>query len=692
MDLRTRWVGILMGFAAALTWVSAAGADPNEPNDDLPSATPLACPDALSGVSIDPLGDLDFYQFEGELGERVEIDIDASQFGSSLDPVLGLFDSSGTPIAISDDNPAPGEPFTLDSYLSVPLPSSDTFFVGISSFADFDFDGGGDAFSTGPYDLTLDCTPPPPPPTAGDLLGSTGNRGRALIDIDPATGVGTFRADAGFFGSVTEIEFRDDGVLFGATGGGSSSILTIDPASGAETRLGFHVFGAVNGLEFVGGTLYGTYVPFAGNPSELVIVDQTAGSLTFVGSTGFSNVGGLAYDRQNDELYGVTSGVLGAGQLLSIDRSTGDATVVGSTGLSDLAALEFALDGTLFAGVGGNSISAGSLVRIDPATGAATLVGPTGYPSLSGLAFVPGLPVQIDIQPGKDPNLVDPNASQRVGVAILGSEEFDVADVDPATLTFGPAQSSPSGRATIRDTNDDGFDDLVVRFKLKTSGISSGDEEACLSGETMDGTPFHDCDSLLPRLPPPLLPGPYARPEAWMTGGGRIRGPLVTHGFELHCDPNLGPNKLQVNWGPSAKNSSRFHLEEMTSAVCSDDAAIEQEPPSADFDTHVGAGNGRLNGEPGATAEWVLVDAGEPGKEDTAVILVRDASGAVVLDASGPLKHGNHQAHGAYGALAFGEPSRVVSVASLGVLTLLLIRRVAGPHRAGPRRQRAARR
>lgn len=177
-----------------------------------------------------------------------------------------------------------------------------------------------------------------------------------------------------------------------------------------------------------------------------------------------------------------------------------------------------------------------------------------------------------------------------------------------------------------------------------------------------------------------------------MTGGGRIRGTTVTHGFELHCDPSSLPNKLQVNWGPSARHASVFHLEGLTEAVCSDDPGIEPVPPSADFDTHAGSGVGRLNGEPGATIQWVLVDAGEPSSRDTATILVRDASGVIVLDVDGRLRGGNHQAHGAYGALAFGPPSPAVAVASLGVVTLLLLRQVGGLRRPGRPTQRAGRR
>jgi hypothetical protein len=44
-------------------------------------------------------------------------------------------------------------------------------------------------------------------------------------------------------------------------------------------------------------------------------------------------------------------------------------------------------------------------------------------------------------------------------------------------------------------------------------------------------------------------------------------------------------------------------------------------------------------------AKWKFTDAGEPGKDDFMQIEIKDAMGNVVLNASGFLKSGNHQAH-----------------------------------------------
>lgn len=129
-----------------------------------------------------------------------------------------------------------------------------------------------------------------------------------------------------------------------------------------------------------------------------------------------------------------------------------------------------------------------------------------------------------------------------------------------------------------------------------------------------------------------------------MTGGGSVfmkDGTRVTHGFELNCNTANTPNNLEVNWG----KGNKFHLDTLKSAICYDDKAIVPNPPSAGFDTYVGSGAGSYNGVAGATAKWTFTDAGEPGKNDKATLLIMDAKGNVVLDVSGLLKNGNQQAH-----------------------------------------------
>lgn len=136
-------------------------------------------------------------------------------------------------------------------------------------------------------------------------------------------------------------------------------------------------------------------------------------------------------------------------------------------------------------------------------------------------------------------------------------------------------------------------------------------------------------------------------PDCWMTGGGSIFDTdsiveytgRTTHGMILHCDAR-NPNKLEINW-----EGNRFHLTSLNAASCPDTAGITPNPPDAVFDTFNGFGEGRLNGESGATISFTFTDAGEPGTADTATIAIWDPDGWQVLSISGPLTFGNHQAH-----------------------------------------------
>ncbi len=385
---------IVMLFTLDMALSGGLPLDPNEPNDDFATAVPISCPSFEStATAIDPLGDVDYYRLTGQPRLPVTIDIDADQLGSFLDSVLGTFHSDFLSIGFSDDDVAPGEPETLDSYLEVVIPEDGILFIAVSAFSDFDFDGT-DADSTGPYILSVICGAPPGPPMPGDLLGSTGAGGGVLIDINPATGAGTFRGFLGSFGPVTEIEFREDGLLIGSTGGGTGTFVNIDPATGAETLRCIHQVGAINGLEFVGATLFGAHVESPGSPSDLVIVGEPdtfgACSLTFLGPTGYRNLGGLAYEEGTGTLYGCAAGGIGGGDLVTCNTMTGACTAVGPTGFDQCSALTFGPHGTLYGGIGGSSAEAGKLITIDPSTGVGTEVGPTGFPVVSGLAFVPG--------------------------------------------------------------------------------------------------------------------------------------------------------------------------------------------------------------------------------------------------------------------------------------------------------------
>lgn len=113
-----------------------------------------------------------------------------------------------------------------------------------------------------------------------------------------------------------------------------------------------------------------------------------------------------------------------------------------------------------------------------------------------------GTCVDIDIIPGKFPNVIKPNTTRSVPVAILGSETFDVTQVDTWSLIFAGLYPRMRGDVPFcirTDVNADGFTDLTCYFAFNRNTFSPDNGTATLTGRLLDGTPFSGSDSIVVR-------------------------------------------------------------------------------------------------------------------------------------------------------------------------------------------------
>ena len=112
--------------------------------------------------------------------------------------------------------------------------------------------------------------------------------------------------------------------------------------------------------------------------------------------------------------------------------------------------------------------------------------------------------VEIDVLPRRDRNKLRLGTRQRIWVALLGSEDLDVNDVDPSTLRLGPAEAEPLTRrfgsplSFLMKINRDGerHRDLLTIFDLRKLGVAYGDTELCLSAQTYSGVTLEGCDRI----------------------------------------------------------------------------------------------------------------------------------------------------------------------------------------------------
>lgn len=107
-------------------------------------------------------------------------------------------------------------------------------------------------------------------------------------------------------------------------------------------------------------------------------------------------------------------------------------------------------------------------------------------------------PVDINIRPYFDSNIIDLNSLERVAVAILGTETLDVAQIDRKSLTLAGADVAKLifgiPHVWSYDVNGDGRLDLIARFPSRQLQLSLGDTSALLEGKLLNGQRIQGSD------------------------------------------------------------------------------------------------------------------------------------------------------------------------------------------------------
>jgi filamentous hemagglutinin family protein len=353
----------------------------------------------------------------------------------------------------------------------------------------------------------LPAPTPPPPPDGGGII-VIGGGGAIEVGGNDGSG-GTIQIGGSDGAIVTWDEFDISG----------DETVTFVPPDGATQPLARVIGGEPVGIE---GQLLVDGSVFILAPSPLSLGPTSALLAPTLEALGISAPDGA--DVTFDEAGVLT--VTTEGDLLVEGRSI---DVAGLTSLVLVAAGSIVVRGTLVLAPGSTlRIEAGVSVEIEDGTVIDILDGiviietdpptipdppiavichglRTVFPSVErvvgrfSLVATAAQPVEIDVDPWSRHDRVHPGRRQLLPVALLGSEDLDVRDVDVRSLRLGPGEAAPwahFGRRRGIDVNRDRRADLVALFSVREAEIAFGDRVVCLVGETRDGDMIEGCDEI----------------------------------------------------------------------------------------------------------------------------------------------------------------------------------------------------
>lgn len=191
----------------------------------------------------------------------------------------------------------------------------------------------------------------------------------------------------------------------------------------------------------------------------------------------------------------------------------------------------------------------------------------------------------------------------------------------PSSGQFTASIQAPSGTSvvTVEGVAIDNWDDGFLASDTPTVSVNVNAPTSCASG------------------------------TGRFTGGGKqviVNVVTLTKGFEVDCDLHQPSNNLEINWIDASGGSHHFHMDTLTSAVCTLNG--NPVPPKAPVNTIVASGIGEFDNVTGFTVQFTLIDNGEPGTHDQAGFMVFETanpSNVVLAFPVMTVTTGNIQAH-----------------------------------------------
>jgi hypothetical protein len=105
--------------------------------------------------------------------------------------------------------------------------------------------------------------------------------------------------------------------------------------------------------------------------------------------------------------------------------------------------------------------------------------------------------ITIDIKPEDKQNVVNPKSKGVIPVAILTTDTFDAATVDPSSAYFGPTGvEALELKAALEDVDGDGRLDMLLFYATQQTGIQCGDSACILNARTTSGAELQGTDSI----------------------------------------------------------------------------------------------------------------------------------------------------------------------------------------------------